>query len=59
METTTLICVFCETLYNGDVVVCEECNDYKGLEPISSPLGHTILITKLTRRKFYEMPDNR
>ena len=29
------ICVFCETTYAQDVVICLECNDYKGLMPLA------------------------
>jgi len=28
------VCVFCETLYSESVMVCQECNDYKGLMTI-------------------------
>jgi ribosomal protein L40E len=26
-----LICVFCETTYPEDAVICRECQDYKGM----------------------------
>jgi hypothetical protein len=29
-----VICVFCENIYSEGVMVCQECNEYKGLMPI-------------------------
>ena len=29
-----LICVFCENTYSLDIVVCPECQDYKGMMPL-------------------------
>lgn len=28
------VCVFCETLYSSEVVICNECQDYKGMMPL-------------------------
>ena len=28
------ICVFCENVYSAEVMVCQVCEDYKGLMPI-------------------------
>ena len=28
------VCVFCENVYSDGVMVCQECNDYKGLMTI-------------------------
>ena len=29
------ICVFCENTYSPEVLVCPECQDYKGLMPLA------------------------
>ena len=29
------VCVFCENIYSPSTFVCPECNDYKGLMPIT------------------------
>jgi hypothetical protein len=29
------VCVFCENVYSAGVMVCQECQDYKGLMPIA------------------------
>ena len=26
-----LVCVFCESVYEADTLICRECQDYKGL----------------------------
>ena len=31
-----IVCVYCSTLYDDDVVVCPECNDYSGLIPVKA-----------------------
>jgi hypothetical protein len=28
------VCVFCETTYAQDAVICVECQDYKGMMPL-------------------------
>jgi ribosomal protein L40E len=30
-----VVCVFCESVYPEGTLVCRECNDYKGLMPIT------------------------
>lgn len=30
-----LVCVFCENVYEADTVICPECEDYKGLMPLT------------------------
>lgn len=33
-----LICVFCETTYPDDAVICAECNNYKGMMPLEEAM---------------------
>lgn len=37
------MCVFCETVYSADVMVCQECRDYKGLMPLGSAITYLEL----------------
>lgn len=30
-----VICVFCMNVYSEGVMVCQECNEYKGLMPVN------------------------
>jgi len=32
------ICVFCETTYANDVVICVGCEDYKGMMPLGEAM---------------------
>jgi hypothetical protein len=33
------ICVFCETTYSQDAVICVECHDYKGMMPLKDAMA--------------------
>jgi len=33
------ICVFCETTYASDAVICVECQDYKGMMPLADAMA--------------------
>jgi hypothetical protein len=33
------ICVFCETTYASDVLICVECHDYKGMMPLADAMA--------------------
>ena len=30
-----IICVFCDTIYPEPTLICKECNDYKGMMPMT------------------------
>jgi hypothetical protein len=38
-----LMCVFCESVFDKSVQVCNECNDYKGLMPLGSAITYLEL----------------
>jgi hypothetical protein len=31
-----VVCVFCESVYEADTVICSECNDYKGMMTLTA-----------------------
>ena len=33
------VCVFCETLYSSEAVICNECQDYKGMMPLRDAMA--------------------
>lgn len=37
------MCVFCENVYSAGVMVCQECNEYKGLMPLGSAITYLEL----------------
>jgi len=37
------MCVFCLGVYESDVVVCPECNDYKGMTPLGEAITYLDL----------------
>jgi len=37
------MCVFCENVYSAGVMVCQECQDYKGLMPLGSAITYLEL----------------
>jgi len=37
------MCVFCENVYSSGVMVCQECQDYKGLMPLGSAITYLEL----------------
>jgi|688.fasta_scaffold88247_7 hypothetical protein len=38
-----LMCVFCESVFDGNIQVCPECNDYKGLMTLGSAITYLEL----------------
>lgn len=38
-KTMLFICVFCETTYASDAVICVECQDYKGMMPLRDAMA--------------------
>ena len=38
-----LMCIYCESVYTSDTVVCHSCNEYKGLMPLDSAIDYLDL----------------
>jgi hypothetical protein len=41
------VCVFCENVYPESVIVCPECNDYKGLMTVKSAVKEYPFLSHL------------
>lgn len=37
------MCVYCESVYSSEVMVCQVCNEYKGLMPLGSAITYLEL----------------